>query len=98
MNDYPLFVGKNLKEFENFYTDAEQFSGMVDGRIPSLLSIRNGKYRGNVIAAADKASCGADWGFIEIAVRLSTDNGKTFDKMKTVFTPPVRKYRPSVPP
>ena len=92
MNDYPLFVGTNNSEFSRFYTDEEQFSGMIDGRIPSLLTIRNGQYKGTVIAAADKASCGADWGFIEIAVRLSYDNGETFDKMKTVFTPPVRKY------
>lgn len=92
MQDFPLFVGKNCDAFKNFYDDETQFSNMVDGRIPSLLSIKNGKYKGTVIAAADKASCGADWGFIEIAVRRSEDNGKTFSDMKTVFSPPVRKY------
>ncbi|MBO5908323.1 MAG: exo-alpha-sialidase [Clostridia bacterium] len=92
MKDYPLFVGKNCDAFKNFYEDEAQFSNMKDGRIPSVLSIKNGKYKGNVIAAADKASCGADWGYIEIAVRLSEDNGKTFSPMQTIFTPPVRKY------
>ncbi len=92
MKDYPLFVGKNCSAFVNFYTDEKQFSGMVDGRIPSLLTVQHGQHKGTVIAAADKASCGADWGFIEIATRLSHDNGASFEDMKTVFTPPVRKY------
>lgn len=92
MKDFPLFVGKNCEAFKNFYDNEKQFDGMVDGRIPSLLSIKNGLHKGTVIAAADKASCGADWGFIEIAVRRSEDNGKTFSDMKTIFSPPVRRY------
>ncbi len=92
MKDYPLFVGKNCEAFKEFYDDEKQFSNMADGRIPSLLSIKNGDFKGTVIAAADKASCGADWGFIEIAVRRSTDNGISFSDMQTVFSPPVRKY------
>ncbi|MBQ7117688.1 MAG: exo-alpha-sialidase [Clostridia bacterium] len=92
MKDYPLFAGKNCEAFERFYNDGKQFGGMVDGRIPSLLCLKNGEYKGTVIAAADKASCGADWGFIEIAVRRSTDNGESFSDMQTVFSPPVRKY------
>ncbi|MBE6716835.1 MAG: exo-alpha-sialidase [Ruminococcaceae bacterium] len=92
MNDIPLFVGKNCDAFKKFYEDDKQFAGMKDGRIPSLITIKNGEYKGRVIAAADKASCGADWGYIEIAVRLSSDDGKSFSDMKTIFTPPVRKY------
>lgn len=92
MNEIPLFVGKNYDAFKSFYDDDKQFSGMVDGRIPSLLTVRNNEHKGTVIAAADKASCGADWGYIEIAVRRSTDNGESFSDMETVFTPPVRKY------
>ncbi len=88
MKDTPLFVGKNFDAFDAFVTDREQFDGMVDGRIPSLITLKNGV----TLSAADKASCGADWGFIEIAVRRSEDKGETFSKMKTVFTPPVRKY------
>ncbi len=92
MKDCPLFVGKNCEAFSKFYDDELQFSNMKDGRIPSILSIKNGKHKGTVIAAADKASCGADWGYIEIAVRLSENNGESFSSMKTIFTPPVRKY------
>lgn len=92
MKDYPLFVGKNCEAFKEFYDSDKQFSNMADGRIPSLLSLKYGQYKGTVIAAADKASCGADWGFIEIATRISSDNGETFSDMKTVFSPPVRKY------
>ncbi len=92
MKDTPLFVGKNCEAFSAFYDDEKQFSGMVDGRIPSLITVQNGEYKGVTVAAADKASCGADWGFIEIAVRRSEDNGESFSDMKTVFTPPVRKY------
>ena len=43
MKDYPLFVGKNCDAFKNFYEDEAQFSNMKDGRIPSVLSIKNGK-------------------------------------------------------
>lgn len=92
MKEIPLFVGKNCEVFKNFYEDEKQFAGMADGRIPSLLTVKNGEYKGTVIAAADKASCGADWGYIEIAVRRSNDNGASFSAMETVFTPPVRKY------
>ncbi len=92
MKDIPLFVGTNNSSFRNFYDSESQFAGMKDGRIPSLLTVKNGQYKGNVIAVADKASCGADWGYIEIAVRVSSDNGASFSDMKTVFTPPVRKY------
>ncbi len=92
MIENPLFVGENFDSFKNFYSDKKQFANMKDGRIPSVLSLKNGDYKGTVIAAADKASCGADWGYIEIAVRLSADNGRSFSDMKTVFSPPVRKY------
>ncbi len=92
MKDTPLFVGKNCKAFSSFITDESQFSNMIDGRIPSLLTIQTGEFAGVTLAAADKASCGADWGFIEVAIRRSEDNGESFSKMKTVFTPPVRKY------
>lgn len=92
MVDIPLFVGKNFHAFKNFYNDESQFSGMKDGRIPSLLALKNKKYEGVVIAAADKASCGADWGYIEVAIRRSVDFGESFESIKTVFAPPVRKY------
>ena len=92
MNDIPLFVGKNCDAFKKFYDDEAQFSDMADGRIPSLYTVKNGQHKGTVIAAADKASCGADWGYIEIAVRISINGGESFSPIKTIFTPPVRKY------
>ncbi len=92
MRDTPLFVGTNSDAFSQYYSDAAQFDNMKDGRIPSLITLQNGEYAGVTLAAADKASCGADWGFIEIAVRRSTDSGESFSKMQTVFTPPVREY------
>ena len=91
VRDTPIFVGKNLEAFKHFA--AECTEGMMkDNRIPSLLCLKNGEFAGNVIAAVDKASCGKDWGMIEIGVRVSTDGGKSFGKLKTVFSPPVRKY------
>lgn len=92
MKEYPLFVGKNCDAFSNFVSDYKEFSGMKDGRIPSILTLTKGSFKGRIIAAADKASCGADWGFIEIGVRISDDCGKSFSDIKSVFTPPVRKY------
>ncbi len=92
MKDIPLFIGENSAVFTEFFDNNTSFANIADGRIPSLLTIKNGKFKGNIIAAADKASCGADWGFIEIAVRVSEDDGKTFAPLKTVFSPPVREY------
>lgn len=92
MNDIPLFVGTNSKCFESFSDTINKNSTVRDCRIPSLLTLKKGKHKGRIIAAADKASCGADWGFIEIALRISDDNGDSFSEIKTVFSPPVRKY------
>ncbi|UKI23346.1 MAG: glycoside hydrolase [Anaerotruncus sp.] len=48
-----------------------------------------------MIAAADKASCGADWGYIELAVRRSEDGGKTWSDIESVAVPPARETRKS---
>lgn len=91
VNDSPIFVGKNCDAFSAFIgNDTECI--MRDNRIPSLLCLKNGDFAGTVIAAADKASCGKDWGMIELGVRISKDGGKSFGKLKTVLSPPVRKY------
>lgn len=92
MHDSPLFIGKNNDAFSELENALSEGGHIRDGRIPSLITLKNGKHKGRIIAAADKASCGADWGFIETAVRISDDNGDTFSEIKTVFTPPVRKY------
>lgn len=86
MKDIPVFVGVNEECIpETIRGDKIEMDNMQSCRIPSLLTCKN-----TVIAACDKANCGADWGFIEIAVRLSDDSGKTFGKLKTIFTPPTR--------
>lgn len=88
MKEFTMFAGSKFPSFAGFYTDSAQFSGMRDCRIPSLLTLKNGR----VIAAADKASCGADWGRIETVVRISDNGGESFSPLKTVLSVPVRKY------
>ncbi len=86
MKDVRVFVGVNEPSVPaELAGDKFEMKNMQSCRIPSLLTVKD-----TVIAACDKANCGADWGFIEIAVRRSADNGKTFDKLNTVFTPPAR--------
>lgn len=86
MQDVPVFIGINDPSVPaELVSDKIRADNMQSCRIPSLITQGD-----TVIAACDKANSGADWGFIEIAVRCSTDNGETFDKIKTVFTPPVR--------
>lgn len=86
MKDIPVFVGVNEPSVPpGLSGDKIEMDNMQSCRIPSLITQEN-----TVIAACDKANCGADWGFIEIAVRRSTDNGETFDKLKTIFTPSAR--------
>lgn len=60
-------------------------------RIPALINAN-----GTLIAAVDKAATGADWGFIELAVRTSKDGGKTWSKIKTIATPPSRVISTSI--
>ena len=92
ISDTPVFVGKNNRNFLPFVSEKEKAYIMADNRIPSLLCLKNGEFAGRVVAVADKASCGADCGRIEIAARISLDGGNTFGALKTIFSPPVRKY------
>ena len=86
MKDIPVFVSVKEKCVpESLHGDKTEMANMQSCRIPSLISADN-----IVIAACDKANCGADWGFIEIAVRRSDDSGAAFGELQTVFTPPVR--------
>ena len=57
-------------------------------RIPSLVNAD-----GTLIAAIDRASCGADWGYIELAVRRSEDGGKTWSPIETIAAPPARETK-----
>ena len=48
---------------------------------------------GTLIAAIDRASTGADWGYIEIAIRRSEDGGKTWSDLETIVSPPARETK-----
>ncbi len=54
-------------------------------RIPSLINAD-----GVLVAAVDKGATSLDWGYIELAVRRSTNGGKDWDDIKTIATPPAR--------
>ena len=86
LKDVRVFVGVNEPSVpDELLGDKNEMCNMQSCRIPSLLSTGN-----TLIAACDKANSGADWGFIEIAVRLSEDCSKSFGRLNTVFTPPAR--------
>ena len=67
---------------------SDETNGAPAFRIPSLVNCS-----GTLVAAIDKASSGADWGYIEIAVRRSTDDGKTWSPIKSILVPPARETK-----
>lgn len=77
-----VFLKKELTANSN---DA---NGGVAFRIPSLINAG-----GTLIAAIDRASSGADWGYIELAVRRSEDGGKTWSDIEPIAVPPARETR-----
>lgn len=88
-NEQVLFCG-NSSAFlkEELIKESNDENGGVAFRIPSLINAN-----GTLIAAIDRASCGADWGYIEIAVRRSDDGGKTWSSIEAVAIPPARETR-----
>ncbi|MCD7872693.1 MAG: glycoside hydrolase [Clostridiales bacterium] len=78
----PLFLKEELTK------NSTPENGGVAFRIPSLINAN-----GTLIAAIDKASTGADWGYIELAVRRSEDGGKTWSAVQTIAVPPARETR-----
>jgi Neuraminidase (sialidase) len=54
-------------------------------RIPSLVNAG-----GALVAAACNNRTGADWGYIELAVRISRDMGESWEDVKTIASPPAR--------
>lgn len=78
----PLFLKEELTSKSN------EDNGGAAFRIPSIVNAN-----GTLIAAIDRASTGADWGYIEIAVRRSEDGGKTWSKIESVAVPPARETR-----
>lgn len=82
-----LFCG-NEKKFlaEELIKDSNASNSGAAFRIPSLVNAG-----GTLVAAIDRAATGADWGYIELAVRTSEDNGKTWSDIQTIAAPPARE-------
>ncbi len=84
-----LFCGKSPKFLiEKLTAQSTAENGGEAFRIPSLINAD-----GVLVAAADRASSGADWGYIEIAVRRSEDLGKTWSALEVIAAPPARETR-----
>lgn len=87
-----LFCG-NCKEYlrEELIKESNKANGGTAFRIPSLVNAN-----GVLVAAIDKAATGGDWGYIELAVRTSEDNGDTWTDIKTIASPPARVINTSM--
>lgn len=88
-NEQVLFCG-NSSVFlnEELTKNSNKSNGGTAFRIPSLINAN-----GTLIAAIDRASSGADWGYIEIAIRRSEDGGKSWSDIEPVAIPPARETR-----
>lgn len=78
----PMFLKEELTKKSNKENGGTAF------RIPSLINVD-----GTLVAAIDRASSGADWGYIEIAVRISEDKGNTWSTVKSIAVPPARETK-----
>lgn len=88
-NEKLIFCGNSDKFLsENLTKYSDESNGGTAFRIPSLI-----KSGDTLIAAIDKQSCGADWGFIELAVRTSDDGGESWSDIKTIASPPARETK-----
>lgn len=86
-----LFCGNNDSFLDKeLVKESNESNGGTAFRIPSLINAG-----GTLIAAIDKQSCGADWGFIELAIRRSEDGGETWSDIETIAVPPARETRKS---
>lgn len=70
-----LFVGTSIDP-----SMEEPMDGAMSFRIPSIINMTtDDPYDSDVlIASINKSNCGSDWGDIDVAVRRSYDNGKTW--------------------
>ena len=88
-NEKVIFCGNNERYLPKELTlQSDESNGGTAFRIPSLIKAGN-----TLIAAIDKQTSGADWGFIELAVRTSDDGGETWSDIQTIATPPARETR-----
>lgn len=84
-----IFCGNSPSFLEEELTkNSNDANGGVAFRIPSLINAD-----GTLIAAIDRASSGADWGYIEIAVRRSEDGGETWSDIQSIAVPPARETK-----
>lgn len=84
-----IFCGNSDKYLKpELVEQSNDSNGGTAFRIPSLIKSGN-----TLIAAIDKQSCGADWGFIEVAIRRSEDGGETWSDIETIATPPARETK-----
>lgn len=82
-----IFCGSDKQYLKEELTkDSNISNGGNAFRIPSLVNAN-----GTLIAAIDKATTGMDWGYIELAIRTSSDKGKTWSDIKTIASPPARE-------
>ena len=92
MNTSQLLFCGNSANFlkEELTKHSNEANGGVAFRIPSIINAN-----GTLIASIDRASSGADWGYIEIAVRRSEDGGKTWSDLEVIAAPPARETKAS---
>lgn len=84
-----IFCGSSTVFLDEELTkQSNDANGGTAFRIPSLINAG-----GTLIAVVDRASSGADWGYIELAVRRSEDGGKTWSDIETIAAPPARETR-----
>lgn len=84
-----IFCGNSERYLsKELIAKSNESNGGTAFRIPSLIKSGN-----TLVAAIDKQSCGADWGFIELAIRRSEDAGETWSDIETIATPPARETR-----
>lgn len=90
MNDEKLIFCGNDKKFltEELTKQSNEANGGTAFRIPSLIKSGN-----TLIAAIDRQTSGADWGYIELAVRRSDDGGETWSDLEVIASPPTRDKR-----
>ncbi len=82
-----LFCGNSDKFLDKtLVKHSNKSNGGVAFRIPSIVNAG-----GVLVAAVDRASCGADWGYIEIAIRRSYDGGRKWTDLEVIAVPPARE-------
>lgn len=84
-----IFCGNNEQYLaKELVEKSDASNGGTAFRIPSLIKSGN-----TLVAVIDKQTSGADWGYIELAVRRSEDGGETWSDIETIASPPARETK-----